>query len=111
MVAMTNKTVEINIDDTVDNSPNNWFEFQAAFDLVPEGVYNNDDADDAFVCMTCTGDPFDKQYNKMVFFYTPVYWVTPMLCLVSIQTSLMILSMIAVVNHTPMTIPFPILRY
>ena len=64
MVALATENVKNGIDsDIIDDSPDDWFELESTFDLDAEGVYDNDDTDDAFVCMTCTGDPFDKQHN------------------------------------------------
>ena len=56
MVALATEEVE-NGPDIIDESPDDWFDLEPAFDLDAEGVYDNDDEpDDAVVCMTYTGD-------------------------------------------------------
>ena len=65
IVAIANNNVKNAIDsDIFDHSQNNWFYLKSNFDFNAEGVYDNDDTDDIFVCMKCTEDPYDKQYNN-----------------------------------------------
>ena len=64
LVAMANKNVENSIDsDIANNAPNEWIDLQSNYDLNAEGVFDNDESTDAFVCMTYTGDPEDEDDN------------------------------------------------
>ena len=66
MVAIANKD---GINDADNGSPDNWFNFQSDYDLDAEGVYDNNDTDDAFIYITL----LTNSTTTMIIFYTLVY--------------------------------------
>ena len=65
LVAMANENVENGINsDIADGAHNDWTNFQSDYDLDAEGIFDNDDQADAFVCMAYTGDPEDEDDNN-----------------------------------------------
>ena len=71
MVAMANENFENGIDSgIVDSSPNKWLDLRSKYDLNAEGVYDNDESVDKFVCMaynTGGSEDEDEQNNDSGF--------------------------------------------